>query len=154
MSEKTFYDKDGKVIKRVFTIPIGSFSREEAEKNIKELMNYYKEDIGFPDDIDYKFPENMTIDKDIWFPIKDTTNDNPDYFTDEDNWLEMTRNEKIERLLSKEEQDEIFKKTGFVDWNQYDLDHFANYLEDKWKFSSSGEALAIFKLIEFYRTHK
>lgn len=141
-------------IKRKFVIPVGNLNREDAEKQIKELMDLYKEDVGFPDGINYKFPENMTIDKDIWFPIKDTTNDNSDYFTDEDNWLEMTRNEKIERLLSKEEQDEIFKKSGMMDCNQLSLDQLADYLESKYRFSSQLEGLAVYKLVEFYRTHK
>lgn len=154
MSEKKFYDKNGNVTRRVFTIPVGNLSREDAEKQIKELMGLYKEDIGFPNDIDYKFPENMLINKDIWFPIRDTSNDNPDYYTDEDNWLEMSRNEKIERLLSKEEQDENFKKSGMMDWNQLSLDQLADHLETKYRFSSSGDALAIHKLVEFYRQNK
>ena len=42
----------------------------------------------------------------------------------------------------------------FVDWNQYNLDVLSDYLERKHMFSSSGEALAIYKLVEFYRKNK
>lgn len=42
----------------------------------------------------------------------------------------------------------------FVDWNKYSMDELADYLEDKWKFSSSGEALAILKMVDFYRKNK
>lgn len=42
----------------------------------------------------------------------------------------------------------------FVDWNKYSMDELADYLEDKWKFSSSGEAFAILKMVDFYRNHK
>jgi hypothetical protein len=47
-----------------------------------------------------------------------------------------------------------FKQAGFVDWNQYSLDELADYLSKKHMFSSSGESLAIYKLIEFYRNNK
>lgn len=40
---------------------------------------------------------------------------------------------------------------GFVDWNRYSMDQLANYLERKWEFHSSGEALAIMKMVKFYR---
>jgi hypothetical protein len=49
---------------------------------------------------------------------------------------------------------EIFEQSVFVDWNKFTLDELADYLEKKWKFSSSGEALAIMKLIDFYRQNK
>lgn len=123
-------------IRKVFKIPVGNLSREESEKIIKDLMDKYKESV--PEDTE--FPElNLSSD---------------DNNRDISIWNELTTSEKAERMLSNEEQDKIFKKTGFVDWNQYDLDYLANYLEDKWKFSSTGDAFAIFKLIEFYRTHK
>lgn len=72
----------------------------------------------------------------------------------EDMWKELTTQERKERLLPKEEQDEIFRKSGFVDWNNYDLDYLADYLEKKWMFMSSGEALAIMKMVNFYKQHK
>lgn len=43
---------------------------------------------------------------------------------------------------------------GFVDWNKYSMDELADYLENKWKFSSSGDALAIYKFVKFYRDNK
>lgn len=121
--------------KRKFVIPVGNLSKKEAEKSIKKLMDEYKKDV------------------DLRLPVVDTTNDT-NYFTDEDIWNELTTDEKKERLLSKEEQDEKFRKSGFIDWNQFDLDYLADYLEKKWMYMSSGEALAICKLIDFYREHK
>ncbi|MCK9417123.1 dihydrofolate reductase [Candidatus Dojkabacteria bacterium] len=54
----------------------------------------------------------------------------------------------------KEERNNEILPNGFVDWNKFSLDELADYLEKKWMFSSSGEALAIFKMVDFYRKHK
>lgn len=137
-------------IKMKFTIPVGNISREDAEKSLKELLSSYKEDIDEIEDYpDFPDVPPVKIKKDYFFPSRSN-----DFLTQEDIWNELSASEKAERLLPKEEQDEIFKKTGFVDWNQYDLDYLADYLENKYRFNSSGDALAIHKLIEFYRTHK
>jgi len=58
-SEKRYYDKNGKHIKSVFTIPVGGLSSEEAEENIEKLIKGYKE---------YEYG-------DYWFPIKDESNE-------------------------------------------------------------------------------
>jgi hypothetical protein len=42
----------------------------------------------------------------------------------------------------------------FADWNKFSMDELADYLEKKWVFHSSGEALAIMKMVEFYRENK
>lgn len=42
----------------------------------------------------------------------------------------------------------------FVDWNKKDLDELVEYLSNKHKFDSSGEAHAIFRLIEWYQLWK
>ena len=135
---------------RVFTIPVGNLDRKESEKLIQEIMNKYKEySYG-----DYwpSIKEENIVDNHFGNDGKDLDADYH-YITKEEIWNELTDGEKKERQLSKEEQNEIFKKTGFVDWNQYDLDYLVEYLENKWKYNSSGEALAIFKLIDFYKTH-
>ena len=54
-SERRYYDKDGKHIKSVFTIPVGGLSAEQAEEEIKNLNKSYKE---------YEYG-------DYWFPVKD-----------------------------------------------------------------------------------
>lgn len=156
MSEKTYYDKDGKVIKRVFTIPVGNLSREDAEKQIKNIMNSYKDDVEFSSDVDYKFSENMLKDRDIWLPVKDDNSEwgSIDYMTEEDIWNELSESEKKERLLPKEEQLKNLEKIGWTDWNQLSLDELADYLDKKWMFSSSGDALAIHKMVKFYRENK
>jgi len=46
------------------------------------------------------------------------------------------------------------KAPHFVDWNQYSLDELSDYLDGKYKYQSTGDALAIHKLIEFYNKHK
>ena len=75
-----------------------------------------------------------------------------------DEWDELTENEKIERKLPKEERDKIIdeklKLVGFVDWNKFSLDQLADYLESKYQYLSSGEALAILKMVDFYRENK
>ena len=43
---------------------------------------------------------------------------------------------------------------GWLDWNTLSLDQMANYLEQKYKFNSSGDVLCIYKLVEFYKEHK
>jgi len=43
---------------------------------------------------------------------------------------------------------------GWLDWNTLTLDQMVEYLEEKYRFSSSGEALCIFRLIEFYEKNK
>jgi hypothetical protein len=48
----------------------------------------------------------------------------------------------------------ISEDCTFVDWNKFSMDELADYLEYKWKFMSSGEAFAICKMIDFYRSHK
>ena len=46
------------------------------------------------------------------------------------------------------------KNPHFVDWNQYSLDELSDYLHNKYMYQSTGDALAISKLIEFYKKHK
>ena len=72
----------------------------------------------------------------------------PDNIPEED-WAELTTREKLDRISGKDDMPE-----GWIDWNAFSLDWMADYLEQKYRFLSSGEALCIFKLIEFYRKHK
>lgn len=77
----------------------------------------------------------------------------PDDISD-DIWSELTTQEKRERLLSKEEQDEIFKKSGFIDMNKISLDVLADYLEKEYMYDSLGDGYAILKFVDFYRKNK
>ena len=43
---------------------------------------------------------------------------------------------------------------GMIDWNMLSLDDYCDYLEEKHRFSSTGEAKAIFELINFYKENK
>ena len=72
----------------------------------------------------------------------------------EDIWNELTTQEKKERLLSKEEQDRIFKESGFIDMTQISLDVLADYLEKKYMWDSLGDGYAILKFVDFYKKHK
>ena len=147
MSEKTFYDENGNVIKRVFTIPVGDLSREDAEKQIKDLMNSYTQEIDLPEGFKLPIENFSNLNSDIWFPVKDPERT---VHISEDIWNELSTSEKKERLLPENEQ----KISGFMDWNKLSLDQHADYLEEKYRFSSKGEALSIYKLIEFYRQNK
>ena len=76
MSEKTFYDENGNVIKRVFTIPVGELSREDAEKQIKDL--YYASKFSvMPNDLVWNIAtgERNYIEKiEHWFKMQVTGN--------------------------------------------------------------------------------
>jgi len=50
--------------------------------------------------------------------------------------------------------DKMAKESGFIDWNTLSMDQLVSYLERKHYFGSSGESLAINKLIEFYKKYK
>lgn len=43
---------------------------------------------------------------------------------------------------------------GWLDWNTLSLDQMVEYLKQKYRFSSSGDAKCIYHLIEFYDKHK
>ena len=43
---------------------------------------------------------------------------------------------------------------GLVDFNKKEIDELCEYLENKHKYSSSGESHAIFRLIDFYKKWK
>lgn len=60
---------------------------------------------------------------------------------------ELTEQEKKDRNNNT-------KNFKFIDWNKIPLDNIVQYLEEKYKFNSSGEAHAIFRLIEFYKQNK
>jgi hypothetical protein len=59
----------------------------------------------------------------------------------------------LQTLLSIEKGNEKSEnlKEIFVDWNKYSIDEICDYLDNKYKFQSSGDALAINKLVDFYR---
>ena len=52
MSEKRIYDKNGKVIKIIFTIPVGYMTPEETDNLIKKTLSSFKKS----DNVDYFFP--------------------------------------------------------------------------------------------------
>ena len=76
----------------------------------------------------------------------------PDDISD-DIWNELTTQEKKERLLPKEEQDRIFKESGFIDMNQISLDVLADYLEKEYMWDSLGDGYAILKFVDFYKKY-
>ena len=45
-------------------------------------------------------------------------------------------------------------ESGIIDSNTLSMDELVEFLEEKRKYSSSGESLAIYKLIDFYKKHK
>lgn len=64
-------------------------------------------------------------------------------------WNELSTKEKELRLSVDDKIPDFM-----MDWNELALDSMADYLENKWKFLSSGEALCIMKMIDFYKDHK
>jgi hypothetical protein len=56
----------------------------------------------------------------------------------------------------KRDKNDIVLDNGvvFADWNKFTMDELANYLEQKYMFLSSGEALAVMKMVDFYRKNK
>jgi len=48
----------------------------------------------------------------------------------------------------------VSENCTFVDWNKFSMDELADFLEKKWMVHSSGEALAIMKMVDFYRKNK
>jgi len=105
--------------RRIFRVPVDGLTKEQAEKNIKEYIKEYIK--KFQDEIDFESDTKIPHSKDYWFPS------NVDYYDElteeeklhvnmtDDEWKELTTSERKERLLSKEEQDKIFNKSGFVD---------------------------------------
>ena len=61
-----------------------------------------------------------------------------------------------EEIMNDRDKNDIKLDSGviFADWNKYSMDELADYLEQKWKFMSSGEALAIMKMVDFYKENK
>jgi dihydrofolate reductase len=66
--------------------------------------------------------------------------------------IDYTIDENGVKVIKKFKETHSLKR--IVDWNNFSLDELADYLEDKCMFNSSGEALAIFKMVDFYRKHK
>lgn len=54
------------------------------------------------------------------------------------------------------DKNDIVLKNGtvFADWNKFNMDELADYLENKWAIHSSGEAFAIMRMVDFYRENK
>lgn len=98
-------------------------------------------------------------------------------YTSDQLWFELTTKEKEERLigfgftindgtipdynwslLNEDEKKKVLNSApqipGMVDWNTLSLDQLVTYLENKHKFSSTGESFAINRLIDFYKENK
>lgn len=87
----------------------------------------------------------------VYNPLRPKTDDEVlGYFTSEDNWNEYSKEERLEKL----KQSKQFLPNGWVDWNSYSLDQLVDYLKHKYRFVSTGEAHAIYRLIEFYEQKK
>jgi hypothetical protein len=96
----------------------------------------------------YLVADNYTA---IYNPLRHKTNDELlGYFTPEDNWNEYSREERLEKI----KQSKQLLPSNWVDWNNYSLEQLVDYLRNKYRISSSGEAHAINRLIEFYEQKK
>ena len=56
--------------------------------------------------------------------------------------------------LTEDQLKQAKNTSGFLDWNTLTLDQMVNYLDDKYKYSNTGDAKCIYHLIEFYRKTK
>lgn len=64
----------------------------------------------------------------------------------------MINKEEINKeLTDKEIQDRFELPDGFTDWNEITLDELAKYLEEKYKYQSTGDAYAILRFVSYYR---
>jgi len=96
----------------------------------------------------YLVVDNYTA---IYNPLRPTTEEEEcGYLTNEDNWNELTINERLERINGVEQE----LPNGWSNWNDYPLDQLVEYLRNIYRFSSSGEAHAINRLIQFYEQKK
>lgn len=153
-------------IKKVFKVPVSDLNRRNAEELIAKLMEEYQR-------------QNPSVD-DYWFPVRDENfngyewitedkltdqekqdfehhfNDEKDWdadyhcITDTEIWNELTTNEKVERIFG----DNKIENSGVIDWNVCSMEYLADYLDSKYMFSSSSEAFAIMRMVDFYRAHK
>jgi hypothetical protein len=61
-------------MKKIFTIPVGEISKEEAEASILELMKDYHEDVMWDESIDVMLDDDNKLkvkdDNDVWIPYK------------------------------------------------------------------------------------
>ena len=75
-----------------------------------------------------------------------------------DETLDQLADRTLKLLIAAEEklktEPQLSIEKEFVDWNKFSMDDLANYLENKYLLQSSGEALAIHKLVNFYRKNK
>jgi gas vesicle protein len=62
--------------------------------------------------------------------------------------------QKVYKLINLKLKNQMIDEDSYIDWNFFSMDDLANYLENKYQFNSSGEALAIMKMVKFYREHK
>lgn len=94
------------------------------------------------------------------FRSKDDKNDYDHTYKKYQHFKYLYDNEEIyQNMLEKEltttdKEDRNIELLGFTDWNKLTLDDLSDYLENKYRFNSSGEALAILKMVDFYKKHK
>lgn len=89
----------------------------------------------------------------IYNPLRSKTDDEVlGYFTPEDNWNEYSKEDRLERINKNKES--LSFPNGWVDWNTYSLEQLVDYLKHKYRFVSTGEAHAIYSLIDFYEQKK
>ena len=117
-------------IRKVFKIPIGNMNKKEAESYISKILKKFQK----PDDGQEKI--NLGYG-DYWFPSKNENIDEVSQTTEP--WYKPD---------PERDKNDIVLKDGtvFADWNKFTMDELANYLEQKYMFLSSGEALAVMKM--------
>lgn len=80
--------------------------------------------------------------------IKKSNNDF--YVLSPEEYKMLKRKNKLLKILNFNEKENF----GWIDWNTLSLDEMVKHLKDKFRFSSTGTAFSINKLIEFYEKNK
>ena len=78
----------------------------------------------------------------------------------EENFISILLNILFENKIPLTKKDYLILKVipnipgGWLDWNTLTMEQIVQYLKNKYKYSSSGESLAIYKLIQYYKEHE
>jgi len=125
-------------MKRIYDV--GNASRKEAQEAVDKMLEEYGS-------------QNNKYDDNVDIPIREEKINlgYGDYY--QGDWYEK---DKAKETNPERDKNDIVLDSGvvFADWNKFSMDELADYLEHKWQFMSSGEALAIMKMVDFYRENK
>jgi hypothetical protein len=77
-------------IRRVYRIPIGGLTREQAEQQIKELMSEYHDEVIWNDEMEkwsISGQTNLPFSKDYWFPTDYKLDETREYLIEQAKYM-------------------------------------------------------------------